>query len=226
LFRNHINVLPRRNVAIFCNAVRNNWRPARFCLRIPNLVCTGGTMNKLLIAAVAALALPAAAQAQDTAPDGSRAFGLEPYIGIMGGGDVYAHQSEFGSNGRHGVMDGYLVSGLAGVNVPLGAFFVGAEGDIAKGTNDIDWEYGAKGRIGARAGETGLIYISAGYEWVNGKTSRGYPHRSDWIYGGGVEVGPHAFGMGSSTSGVRLRLQADTYNFRSIRPMAGIVFHM
>jgi opacity protein-like surface antigen len=144
----------------------------------------------------------------------------------LGGGEFHDHQGEFGSNGRHGIMDGYLISGIAGVNVPLGKFFVGAEGDIAKGTNDIDWEYGVKGRAGLRAGNTGLVYISAGYEWVRGKTSRGYPHRSDMIYGGGVEVGPQDLGMGGSSSGIRLRLQADTYNFHSIRPMAGIVFHM
>jgi len=122
-------------------------------------------------------------------------------------------------------MNGALVSGVAGVNVPLGPVFAGVEGNVAKGFSDIDWEYGVKGRLGVRAGESGLIYASGGYQWVNGK--RGFGDNKDWMYGLGVEVGPQDIGLGGVTgnSGVRLRLQADTYDFDSIRPMAGVVFH-
>lgn len=185
-------------------------------------------MKKLLLAAIAACSLPLAVHAQDTAPDGSKAFGFEPYIGVLGGIDNYDKRSEFGvGNGTHGKMDGALVQGIAGFNLPLGPAFIGAEGNAAKGFKDIDWEYGVKGRIGARAGETGLIYISGGYQWVNGKGNRGFGDHSDWLYGMGVEVGPKDFGMtGIKTEGVRLRLQADTYDFHSIRPMAGLVFHL
>ena len=181
-------------------------------------------MKRLLLAAVMLVASPAVAYAQDT--DGSSNAGFEPYVGVLAGGDVYDHQSEFGSNGRHGIMDGYLISAIAGVNVPLGGAFVGAEGNVAKGTNDIDWEYGVKGRVGVRTGTSGLIFGSVGYQWVDGHRSRGFPHRSDWMYGGGVEVGPADLGMGGSSSGLRLRLQAETYDFHSIRPMVGVVLHM
>src|SRR3546814_3543910 len=88
----------------------------------------------------------------------------------------------------HGKMNGALISGVAGINIPLGAAFVGVEGNATKGFSDIDWEYGVKGRFGARAGDSGPTYASAGYQWVNGK--RGFGDQKDWIYGLGVEVGP------------------------------------
>jgi len=190
-------------------------------------------MIKKAIFAVALVAgMPAIAHAQDTttssetatAPDGTPAFGIEPYIGVMGGYDSYDRRSEFGSP-RGGKMNGGLVQGVAGINVPLGPVFVGAEGNVAKGFNDIDWEYGVKGRLGARAGDSGMVYASAGYEWVNGR--RAYADHSDWIYGVGVEVGPKDIGLGGVTgnSGVRLRLEVDTYDFDSIRPMAGVIMH-
>ena len=183
---------------------------------------------KTLLAAVAAMtafALPSVAGAQATAPDGSPAFGIEPYVGVLGGYDLYDSRSEFGApSARRGGMDGALLSGIAGVNLPLGPVFVGAEGNATKGFKDIDWEYGAKGRVGVRAGESGMIYVSAGYQWVNGRSSRGYGDHSDWLYGAGVEVGPKDIGLG--LAGARIRLQADTYDFHSIRPMAGVIFHL
>ncbi len=181
-------------------------------------------MKKFLLAAAVALSIPAAANAQETAPDGTEAFGIEPYVGVLGGYHDFDSTSEFGSvNG--GSMGGALISGIAGVNIPLGPVFVGAEGNATKGFSDIDWEYGVRGRVGARAGESGMIFASAGYQWVNGK--RGYSDQKDWIYGVGVEVGPKDIGLGGITgnSGVRIRLQAETYDFDSIRPMGGVVFH-
>ncbi|WP_156680022.1 opacity protein [Sphingomonas profundi] len=185
-------------------------------------------MKTFLLAAAALLALPTAAMAQDSAPDGSPAFGFEPYVGVLGGYDSYDKLSEFGTSGNRGRMDGALIEGVVGANVPLGPVFVGVEGNAAKGFKDIDWEYGVKGRAGVRAGDSGLIYASAGYQWVNGKGKRGFADRSDWIYGVGLEVGPKDIGLGGLTgnSGVRLRLQADTYDFDSVRPMAGLVFHL
>jgi hypothetical protein len=194
-------------------------------------------MKKYLFAAALAVSMPAVAMAQDdaasasttstaTAPDGTPAFGIEPYVGVMGGWQQFDRDSEFGTpRGRDHQMNGALVSGVAGVNVPLGPVFVGAEGNVGKGFNDIDWEYGVRGRIGARAGDSGMIYVSGGYQWINGK--RGYSDQKDWVYGVGVEVGPKDIGLGGVTtnSGIRLRLQAETYDFDSIRPMAGVIAH-
>jgi opacity protein-like surface antigen len=185
-------------------------------------------MKKFLFAAALAVSMPAVAVAQDagtaTAPDGTPAFGIEPYVGVLGGWTQFDKDSEFGSP-RGGRMDGGLISGVAGVNLPLGPVFVGAEGNATKGFGDVDWAYGVKGRVGARAGDSGMIYVSGGYQWVNGK--RAYSDQKDWIYGVGVEVGPKDIGLGGITtnSGIRLRLSAETYDFDSIQPMAGVIAH-
>lgn len=182
-------------------------------------------MKKLVLSAVALASVGTAAHAQS--PDGSKSFGFEPYVGVLGGYSSFDRSSEFGSNPEHGKMNGALIEGVVGANVPLGPVFAGVEGNVAKGFSDIDWQYGVRGRIGARAGASGLIYVSAGYQWVNGKESHGFGDHSDVVYGVGVEVGPKDIGLGGITqsAGPRLRLQVDTYDFDSIRPMAGIVFH-
>ena len=184
-------------------------------------------MIKFALAAALAVGAASAASAQDSAPDGSRPFGVEPYVGVLGGYHSFDRRSEFGNVTRYGKPTGALVEGVAGVNLPLGAVFVGVEGNAAKGFNDIDWEYGVRGRAGFRAGDSGLIYASAGYQWVNGKSSRDFSDHRDWMWGGGVEVGPQDIGLGGITgnAGPRLRLQVETYDFDSIRPMAGVIFH-
>lgn len=182
-------------------------------------------MKKLVFAAALMALIPAGAYAQDTAPDGSKAFGIEPYVGVLGGYHSFDRTAETGVSATGSRMNGALISGIAGVNVPLGPVVIGVEGNATKGFSDIDWEYGVRGRVGARAGDSGMVFVSGGYQWVNGK--RGFGDQKDWIYGLGVEVGPQDIGLGGITgnSGVRLRLQAETYDFDSLRPMAGVVFH-
>lgn len=180
-------------------------------------------MKKLLLAAIAAASLvPAVANAQDAAPDGTPAFGIEPYVGIVGG--YHDFDDSKGDFVKRDGPTGALVGGVAGVNVPLGTFFVGVEGNAAKGFDDIDWEYGVAGRAGVRVGDSGMIYGKAGYQWVN---LDGPGNRSNEIYGAGVEVGPKDIGLGGLTgnSGIRLRLEANTVDFNSIQPMAGVIMH-
>ena len=67
--------------------------------------------------------------------------------------------------GARGRLDGSLVQGIVGFNVPLGPVFVGAEGNVAKGiSGDIDWQYGGTGRAGVRAGDSGYLaaYLEPG----------------------------------------------------------------
>lgn len=209
----------------------------------------------IAVAAAAAFLTPAVAAAQDTmsdpaaqtatdasavpageptAPDGSPAFGIEPYIAVMGG----YHDFDSDNRGRlstacrpqSGCPDGGFVEGIVGINIPLGPLFIGAEGNIAKGFKGLDYEYGASGRAGARIGDSGLIYGKVGYQWVRTKERDlfGRRHRDDGIaYGGGVEVGPKDIGLGGITgnSGARLRLEVTTFDLQSIRPSAGVVFH-
>lgn len=204
-------------------------------------------MRTLIAVAALAAAFPAVAYAQDadtttttetsvteTAPDGSRAFGIEPYVGIMGGYEQFDDSHPAAGipkapGGRD--FDGGIVQGVVGVNVPLGPVFVGVEGNATKGfKGDIDWEYGVAGRAGFRIGESGLIYGKAGYQWVNfdalGNDSRDF---HDITAGLGVEVGPKDIGLGGITgrSGVRLRLEVNSFgkDFNSFQPMAGVIMH-
>lgn len=219
-------------------------------------------MRKIIAVAAAAAALPFAvpAFAQDTttgagtmatttadsgtmtttaaqddtprAPDGSKAFGIEPYVGVLGGWERFDRQENAGIPIQPNKyrLDGAMVQGVLGVNVPLGPVFVGAEGNVAKGVSgDIDWEYGAAGRFGLRAGESGLIYGKVGYQWVNfDKVANANRDYHAMTYGIGVEVGPKDIGLGGITgrSGVRLRLEMNTFSdAKSFRPMAGVIAH-
>ena len=182
-------------------------------------------------------AAPAPAADTATAPDGTRAFGIEPYVAIMGGWEQFDRQSVAGipAQPKGYNLDGALVEGIVGFNVPLGPVFVGAEGAVAKGVSgDIDWQYGAYGRAGFRAGESGLFYGKVGYRWnnfhnfapgVQGDLKRDY-HAT--VYGVGAEVGPKDIGLGGLTgnSGLRLRMEVSTFDdAHSFRPMAGVVAH-
>ena len=220
-------------------------------------------------ASLVAVVAPAAASAQDataapdaqsapqaqpmsapapTAPDGTRAFGIVPYFGVMGGWENFDNeapgrgynipQAQFANGARRNNyhLSGALVQGVAGINVPLGPVFAGVEGNVAKGVSgNINWEYGASGRFGVRAGDSGMIYGKAGYQWVQfdhfgpytpgADTGRKY---GDWTYGLGVEVGPKDIGLKGLTNnaGIRIRGEIDTYGaFHSIRPMLGLVTH-
>lgn len=176
---------------------------------------------------VVALSLSGAAAAQDvaTAPDGTRAFGIEPYFGVGGAYQDFDSKTNGGVFNRQGSARAPAVDAFVGVDIPLGPLVVGVEGQGSRGFQDIKWEYGAMGRVGFRAGESGLIFARAGYRWIEGK--RGFGDDKNEIYGVGVEVGPKSIGMGGVTgnSGVRLRLVVDTYDLKSIRPSAALVFH-
>ncbi|MBY0302099.1 MULTISPECIES: opacity protein [Sphingomonas] len=202
-------------------------------------------MRKLVLAAVAAsaafVATPSLAQdmatttttttdtTTTTAPDGTRAFGIEPYFGVRGGWEEFSKDSVPGAP-IGDKLNGSLVEGLVGVNVPLGPVFVGAEGNVAKGVSgDIDWQYGAAGRFGFRAGESGMIYGKVGYRWVNFDkrvdTTRDF---HDVTYGIGFEVGPKEIGLGGITgnSGIRLRGEVSTFGWtNSFRPTLGVIAH-
>ncbi|MDB5685017.1 MAG: hypothetical protein JWM38_145 [Sphingomonas bacterium] len=184
-------------------------------------------MKTYLAAAAATLLFSGAAMAQDTAPDGSPAFGIEPYVGVMAGYHDFDSDNQgrltTNCNGASGCPDGAVLEGVVGVNVPLGPVFAGVEGNVAKGFSGIDWEYGVYGRAGVRAGDSGLIYGKVGYQWVD-TDDKGRAH--NWAYGLGVEVGPKDIGLGGLTgpAGPRLRFEVSTFDFHSLRPTAGVVF--
>jgi outer membrane immunogenic protein len=203
-------------------------------------------MRKLILVAAAASAFAAApALAQDASATGTssdsavqtsaapasdgpkKVFGVEPYVAVMGGWEQFDNEpSRAGipqSPNRHDRLNGSLVQGIVGFNVPIGPLFVGAEGNATKGVSgDIDWEYGAAGRFGVRAGNNGLFYGKVGYQWVNfARFGDNSPDYHAMTYGIGFEVGPKSTG---ALGGVRLRGEVNTFgNAHSFRPMAGLV---
>jgi len=188
---------------------------------------------------------PAPAETGPTAPDGSKAFGIEPYVGVMGGWEQFDNEPNHGipqalnANGslrNNYRLAGALVQGVAGINVPLGPVFVGIEGNVAKGvTGNIDWEYGGAGRFGVRAGDSGMFYGKVGYQWVNFDHYPAYVSgdRNDKshegiTYGIGTEFGPKDVGLKGITgnAGFRIRAEVNTFgDFHSFRPMMGVITH-
>jgi outer membrane immunogenic protein len=187
-------------------------------------------MKTVLFAAAAAILFAPAAHAQagpadsPAGPETPSDSRIEPYVGVIGG--IHNFDSEPNHAGVPAPFHGRLVQGVAGVNLNIGPAFIGAEGNASKGVSGaIDWEYGAAGRFGIRAGKDSMIFGKVGYQWVNfdalGENSRDY---HDWTYGAGVELSLADMGMRAERSNLRLRIQADTFgDFHSIRPMAGVV---
>lgn len=177
------------------------------------------SLTALALALSAAVSAPA--MAQNEAGSTSR---IEPYVGVLTGFHDFDNDQYKGSPPSG--YRGYEVEGVAGVNYNLGKFFVGAEASLAKGySKDIDWEYGAAGRFGVRAGKDSLFFGKVGYQWtefdVTGIKDRAFDGTT---YGIGTEVSLADLGGSSERSNIRLRAQVDTRgDFHSFRPMAGIV---
>lgn len=172
-------------------------------------------MRKSFLTAIGALAAASPALAQETSPRS-----IEPYVGVTGVYDSF-DAKENGSGRPEFGPDGWLVEGVAGVNVPVGdTFFVGVEGNVAKGVDgDIDWEYGAAGRAGLKLQDMGLLYGKVGYNWVKleHRPLVGDRNFDGIVWGGGFELGPRE-------GNIRLRGEFTTMNnIDSIRPSLGVV---
>jgi len=184
-------------------------------------------MKKLLLTAIAVASIaPLHAQAQEN--DSATTSRLQPYVAVLGGyNDFDDPKSERLPDGIPGDYSGWMAEGIAGVNFNIGRLVLGAEGNVAKGVSgDIDWEYGAAGRVGLKVGKDSMFFGKVGYTWTNfaalGKDSRDY---SGVSYGMGVELSAADMGMSADRSNIAFRGQVDTRgNFHSLRPMAGIVF--
>lgn len=164
------------------------------------------------IAALGAIALPAAAQAQDAGT-----ATVEPYVGVTAG----IHDLGTGVAND----DGGIYGVVAGVDVPVGkTFFVGAEGNYNIGDGAIDSEYGIAARAGVRVGDSAKIYVRGGYQEVNfdlghfGVVTPGLDDTDgDYLVGAGVE-----FGLGDSP--ISFRAGIDTIAFDSTRATAGVLY--
>jgi hypothetical protein len=168
-----------------------------------------------LAAALAAVpfALSAPAMAQD-APQ------PEVYVGAQGG------YHDLGNNPLG--KDGSPIYGLfAGVDVPVGpTLIVGAEGNFNLGSEIIDSEYGATGKIGVRVGQNGQLFARGGYQWVDLDVPNltGVPGAvgiddisGDYLVGVGGQ-----YKIGSNTA---LRVTVDTLGFDTTRVAGGLSFN-
>ena len=172
------------------------------------------TKFAVMSAAIGAIALPAAAQAQSN--DEPK---VETYIGASAG----IHDLGIGLPND----DGGIYGVVAGVDVPVGeTLFVGAEGNYHIGDGAIDSEYGAAARIGVRVGDSAKVFVRGGYQEVDFDVENllgvnppaGFDTTDgDYLVGAGVE-----FGLGDSP--IRFRAGIDTIAFDSTRATAGVLF--
>lgn len=171
------------------------------------------TLTFTALAAMGAIALPAAAQAQST--DTAK---VETYVGATAG----IHDLGIGLPDD----DGGIYGVVAGVDVPVGnTLFVGAEGNYNIGDGAIDSEYGIAARAGVRVGETAKVFVRGGFQEVDFNLSRfatpavaGLDDTDgDYLVGAGVE-----FGLGDSP--IAFRAGIDTIAFDSTRATVGVLY--
>ncbi len=167
-------------------------------------------------AAVAAMGLASPAMAQD-APE------AEVYVGAQAG--------------YHDIIDnplgddGGVIYGLyAGVDVPVGETIVaGVEGNFNLGTGAIDSEYGIVGKLGARVGDGGQIFLRGGYQHIDfdvGGLSNGLVSADDLDIAD--DDGDYLVGVGGQfkvSDNVSLRAVVDTVAFDTTRATVGLAVH-
>ncbi len=175
-----------------------------------------------------ALAFAAGTAAPALAQDDGSTNRFEPYVGVLGGLHDFDNEQYNGSPPSG--YRGWLVEGVAGANYNLGKIVLGVEGSAAKGIDkDINWEFGAAGRLGVKAGKDSMFFAKAGYQWTKFansaqpavSTNRYY---DGTVYGIGFEMSAAELNPTAERSNLRLRGQIDTRgDFHSFRPMLGVV---
>jgi hypothetical protein len=165
------------------------------------------------LAAMGAMALPAAAQAQSNE---------DPKVEAFVGASAGIHELDLGIPGD----DGGIYGVVAGVDVPVGkTFFVGAEGNYHIGDGAIDSEYGIAARAGVRVGDSGKVFVRGGYQEVDFDLGNFVTPAvvglddtdGDYLVGAGVE-----FGVGDGP--IKLRAGIDTIAFDTTRATVGVLY--
>lgn len=176
------------------------------------------------LAAIGAIALPAAAQAQSTDE------GAEVTIGAsVGLHDLGADIDDADLNGFDIDDSGEIYGGFAAVDFPLGeSLFAGVEGNAHFGSGPIDAEYGLSARLGVRTEGGAKIYARGGYQWVDVDAGElvGVPDFDADDFGIDTTIGDYLVGVGTEfpVGGVVLRANVDTIAFDSLRGTVGVGF--
>lgn len=175
-------------------------------------------------AAIGAIALPAAAQAQSTET------GAEVTIGAtIGLHDLGADIDEADLQGFELDDSGEIFGGFVAVDFPVGTnLFAGIEGNASFGSGAIDSEYGASGRFGLRTKGGSKVYVRGGYQWVDidaaGLIGLDESEFDEADFDLDTTVGDYLVGVGAEfpVGPVMLRANVDTIAFDTLRGTVGV----
>lgn len=173
------------------------------------------------IAALGAIALPTAAQAQDTAKP-------EVTIGAsVGLHDLAVDVDDADLDGFDIDESGEIYGGFAAVDFPLGkSLFAGVEGNAHFGSGPIDAEYGLSARLGLKTNGGSKIYARGGYQWVDIDAGNliGEPDFDEDDFDIDTTGGDYLVGVGVEVpvSSVVLRANVDTIAFDTLRGTVGV----
>lgn len=182
------------------------------------------------LAAAGALALPAAAQAQDTTkPDITIGASVGMHDLGVDLGDLDADDGEFDDFNIDDSADIY--GGFVAADFPLGeSLFAGVEGNFHFGSGPIESEYGAAARLGVKTEGGTKIYARGGYQWVDLDLEDLTGVSEDFLDENDIDVkdvgGDYLLGLGVEVpvSSVVLRANVDTIAFDTLRGTVGVGF--
>jgi outer membrane immunogenic protein len=175
------------------------------------------------LVAMGAIALPAAAQAQDAQPEVT----IGASVGLH---DLAVDVDDADLDGFNIDESGEIYGGFAAVDFPIGGnLFAGVEGNAHFGSGPIDAEYGASARLGFRTDGGAKIYARGGYQWVDVDAGNliGVPDFDESDFPGlDTTIGDYLVGVGTEipVGGVVLRANVDTIAFDTLRGTVGVGF--
>ena len=182
------------------------------------------------LAAAGALALPAAAQAQDTTkPDITIGASVGMHDLGVDLGDLDADDGEFDDFNIDDSAEIY--GGFVAADFPLGeSLFAGVEGNFHFGSGPIESEYGAAARLGVKTEGGTKIYARGGYQWVDLDLEDLTGVSEDFLDENDIDAkdvgGDYLLGLGVEVpvSSVVLRANVDTIAFDTLRGTVGVGF--
>jgi hypothetical protein len=191
-------------------------------------------MNKIAfttLAALGAIALPSAAQAQSDAGKPEVTIGATVGLHDLGFdlGDFDADDGDVDDLNLDDSAEIY--GGFAAVDFPLGGnVFAGVEGNLHFGSGPIETEYGVAARVGIRTDGGSKIFARGGYQWIDLDVENLTGVSEDFLDDNDIPVsdvaGDYLLGVGVEVpvSAVVLRANVDTIAFDTLRGTVGVGF--
>lgn len=181
------------------------------------------------LAALGAIALPAAAQAQNASSEAEVTIGASVGLHDLGLdlGDLDADDGDFDDLNIDD--SGEIYGGFVAVDFPVGEnLFAGVEGNAHFGSGPIDAEYGLSARLGFRTEGGAKIYARGGYQWVDLDAGNliGIPDFDESDFDLDTTVGDYLVGAGVELplNSIVLRANVDTIAFDTLRGTVGVGF--